>query len=270
MSQSSGAHAYVFYGLNVRTQSLLLAAIAHHHSSGGRAVIASLRAPGLRLPSDKAVLRVPLELWDRIEEELLSLTYGERKLQVESGRDLTRYEVPYEEFIRPKGYAQYRQDDKDEELFDDRCRRCGAEGQECGEEWASVLFSAPVNRLVSEFLAFYGLILASRRQYTFNDVDGIDEYSSCSISFPFHLRNAKGRRLKTKGMMCEDAVPPGADELFEQLLTECPALEVAAAQVELCFEDGGEQDAEAGGCKAKKAQPGWRVFLSAIELYEEY
>ncbi|GAA6039883.1 hypothetical protein JCM8097_006781 [Rhodosporidiobolus ruineniae] len=64
------AHADLFYGIPVRTMSLLLHAIAHNQVGGALSFVRSMRLIGPRSrTSDKPVFRLPVELWDRVHCE---------------------------------------------------------------------------------------------------------------------------------------------------------------------------------------------------------
>ncbi|BGP15563.1 hypothetical protein JCM10213v2_003542 [Rhodosporidiobolus nylandii] len=257
------ARVCLFYGLPVRTRSLILAGIAYSYCIGAVNVLDELRAAG-RQKDGPVAQRVPVEVWDKVERALVTIATH------------TIQWVKLDDFVAMSG--------EEEAMF--RCSECEAV---CYRE-----------KIIDALLCPYGLALPTIEQYTLSRHDCAPPSAAAFISLssrvrvptaptarrtlqfnPAHTRNtffarhrsddydfdeeSDGEPEQEDEMMLVTAprrVPKDADQRFESLRKDWPLLEYLAFEdAELRFDDAEKGVEENEG--EERVAPSWRVFLRA-------
>ncbi|BGP15584.1 hypothetical protein JCM10213_005378 [Rhodosporidiobolus nylandii] len=286
----AGALACLFYGLPVRTRSLILASIAYRQCRGAFKVLDKLRRAGCQ-DHGPAAKRMPVEVWDKVEQALVAVTGEDAE---ERGVFKTRERcwpcntraakwVKLDEFVVMPG----------EEGGSFQCRGCGKMRYYDKLTWHTVLEDEVVQKLIDSLLRPYGLALPTTNQYTLSRHGCAPPSTACFISLSYELNApvhpAQGRTIgfdtgRSRGMFYAESfggygdgreqddemlveaprdVPEDADEMFESLRKDWPLLEyLAFRDAKLRF------DAEEGDEKEKvneRVRPSWRVFTRAVD-----
>ncbi|GAA6039882.1 hypothetical protein JCM8097_006780 [Rhodosporidiobolus ruineniae] len=287
----AGAHAIAFYGLPVRTRSLVLVAFAQQFlGMGALPFLRGMRLVCPRPSSDKPILRLPPELWDRLEADLRDELW---RLAPETGffhmicddeecQDTPSSEVwplvTLDKFVRstfkPLPDSQY----------DGRCLVCGGGDWEGGRRWDELLEDGLIREVVNNLLAPYGLALPTSEQYDHPDTANDERRTGCFVALPSRIvkksrydnRLIASDRVSTSTWGYDEPgetsrhalldvlqpIPAGADERFEKLLRDWPQLEALESDAEVRLT--GVQEEERKDKEGKPTvKPGWRVFLKA-------
>ncbi|BGP15558.1 hypothetical protein JCM10213_001351 [Rhodosporidiobolus nylandii] len=291
MGRPALAGTVIFYGIPVRTRTLLLSAIAFHLIKGPLAFIRSFRLE--RNPSRPgAVHRVPPEIWEKIQANLLADA-------LEQAWDKTAFPAGCTCLRRPGrkvwvslrtryGHALLGQE---KDLA--RCPACKARRGVAGV-WKDVFEDREIVDLINLFLRFYGLFLPSRQQYTHFRHGCAGKNSACFIGVDARIHPRfpqEGEQDGTVQIWCQEGhekqvgpdkrpvpdkdnqcllrvgrLPVDADERVALLRREFPQIEVLDLEDGLMtFAGAPEEDR---GAKEGHVGPDWRVFVEAQKGYQ--
>ncbi|BGP15592.1 hypothetical protein JCM10213_005388 [Rhodosporidiobolus nylandii] len=284
----AGALACLFYGVPVRTRSLILAGIAYSHCIGAFKVLDELRRAG-RQDHGPAAKRMPVEVWDKVEQALVTVTCEEAEERGVFETTETCWtcntraakRVKLGEFVVMPGA----------EGGSFRCGGCGKMRYHNKISWRRVLEEEVVQELIDSLLRPYGLALPTTDQYTLSRHGCAPPSTACFISLPYKLNApvdpAQGRTIgfdtarnrsrfyaesfgddfgdgseQDDEMLVEAprAVSEDADEMFESLRKDWPLLEyLAFRDAKLARDDEPEEKQE------ERVRPTWRVFTRAVD-----
>ncbi|GAA5905789.1 hypothetical protein JCM6882_000459 [Rhodosporidiobolus microsporus] len=273
----SSAKATVFYGIAVRSQTLIGAALAHDRIAGGLDVLQRLQRDGDSTDSDKAALRVPPEVWERVEEELVHAAREDEQHNGLSSRppkgcDCT--DDGWEALVGVEDFTLKRE----EQRFPYNCEDCDGLELSVESEWEACLETDFIRRRMHTLLERYDLWQFDSTRYVKNH----KSISVCFVGLPVVSRrcgNSSWRNRRNTAWVSADlrgyehqapelenrvfslstAVPADADRRFRDLINDFGVEAVADGEVELRSPGVKLSEEDEQG---QVVRPAWRFSLS--------